>query len=143
MVEQDVQLPALIHEGSVRDTRDVDVLVRRDDLPMIMRTLGQAGSVRDEPLDVIMFRGGAELLKMAWRKRSMQLAVAPVASLSTGSSQRPLPGWDRRTWLVAMPLAFFVTYAFLPCLDNGFVTSYDDNGNFLQNPHFRGLVPPR
>ena len=36
-------------------------------------------------------------------------------------SRRPLPAWDRRTWLVAIPLALIVIYAFIPALDNGFV----------------------
>ena len=50
----------------------------------------------------------------------------------------PLPVWDRRTWLVAIPLALIVIYAFIPALDNGFV-DWDDDQNFLENPYFRGL----
>ena len=49
-----------------------------------------------------------------------------------------MPGWDRRTWLVAIPLALIVIYAFIPVLDNGFV-NWDDDENFLDNPYFRGL----
>ena len=52
--------------------------------------------------------------------------------------QEPLPGWDRRAWLVAIPLALLVIYAFIPALDNGFV-DWDDRQNFLENPYFRGL----
>ncbi len=78
-------------------------------------------------------------MKAFWRGRSMQAAVAPVPSVSAGPSQGPLPAWDRRTWLVAIPLAFFVIYAFMPTLDNGFVASWDDDQNFLDNPYFRGL----
>ncbi len=51
---------ATIDEGAVRNTRDIDVLVRRGDLPTITAALEQAGFVRDELLDVIMFRDGAE-----------------------------------------------------------------------------------
>ena len=71
--------------------------------------------------------------------RSMQAAVAPVPSWSAGPSREPLPAWDRRTWLVSIPLALIVIYAFIPILDNGFVTSWDDDENFVANPYFRGL----
>jgi hypothetical protein len=51
---------ATVDEGAVRNTRDIDLLVRRSDLPAITTALEQAGFVRDELLDVIMFRDGAE-----------------------------------------------------------------------------------
>jgi hypothetical protein len=51
---------ATIDEGAVRTTRDIDLLVRRSDLPAITVALERAGFVRDELLDVIMFRDGAE-----------------------------------------------------------------------------------
>jgi len=51
---------ATVDEGAVRNTRDIDVLVRRSDLPTITAALEGAGFVRDELLDVIMFRDGAE-----------------------------------------------------------------------------------
>jgi hypothetical protein len=51
---------ATIDEGAVRNTRDVDLLVRRSDLPAITQALQQAGFVRDDVLDVVMFRDGAE-----------------------------------------------------------------------------------
>jgi hypothetical protein len=51
---------ATIDEGAVRNTRDVDLLVRRSDLPVITAALQEAGFVRDEVLDVVMFRDGAE-----------------------------------------------------------------------------------
>ena len=51
---------ATIDEGAVRNTRDVDILVRRANLPAITTALEQAGFVRDELLDVIMFRDGPE-----------------------------------------------------------------------------------
>ncbi len=49
---------ATIDEGAVRNTRDVDLLVRRSDLPVITATLEGAGFVRDVVLDVVMFRDG-------------------------------------------------------------------------------------
>lgn len=49
-----------IDEGAVRNTRDVDLLVRRDDLPAITTALEQAGFVAGELLDVVMFRDGPE-----------------------------------------------------------------------------------
>src|SRR5579872_5801870 len=51
---------ATVDEGAIRNTRDVDLLVRRDDLPAITTALEQAGFVRDEVLDVVMFRDGPQ-----------------------------------------------------------------------------------
>src|SRR2546421_11902059 len=51
---------ATVDEGAVRNTRDVDLLVRRSDLPAITAALHEAGFVRDELLDVVMFRDGPE-----------------------------------------------------------------------------------
>jgi hypothetical protein len=51
---------ATIDEGAVRNTRDIDLLVRRSDLPAITVVLEQAGFVRDELLGIVMFRDGAE-----------------------------------------------------------------------------------
>ena len=51
---------ATVDEGAVRNTRDIDLLVHRGDLPAITAALEQAGFVHDELLDVVMFRDGAE-----------------------------------------------------------------------------------
>lgn len=51
---------ATIDEGAVRNTRDIDLLVHRNDLPAITAALEQTGFVRDELLDVVMFRDGPE-----------------------------------------------------------------------------------
>jgi hypothetical protein len=51
---------ATVDAGAVRNTRDIDLLVRRSDLPTITAALEGAGFVRDELLDVVMFRDGAE-----------------------------------------------------------------------------------
>ncbi len=60
---------------------------------------------------------------------------------SPGARPRPEspPDWDRRTWLVAIPVALIVLYAFIPILNNGFVDGWDDDPNFRDNPYFRGL----
>jgi hypothetical protein len=49
---------ATVDEGAVRNTRDIDLLVRRQDLPAITAALEQAGFVRDELLGVVLFRDG-------------------------------------------------------------------------------------
>lgn len=49
---------ATVDEGAVRNTRDVDILVRREDLPAVRTALENAGFVGDELLDVVMFRDG-------------------------------------------------------------------------------------
>jgi len=51
---------ATIDEGAIRNTRDVDLLVRRVDLPAVTVALEQAGFVAGELLDVVMFRDGPE-----------------------------------------------------------------------------------
>jgi hypothetical protein len=51
---------ATIDEGAVRNTRDIDLLVRRSDLSAITAALQRAGFVRDELLEVVMFRDGPE-----------------------------------------------------------------------------------
>jgi hypothetical protein len=49
---------ATVDEGAIRNTRDIDLLVRRSDLPVVSAALEKAGFVRDELLDVVMFRDG-------------------------------------------------------------------------------------
>lgn len=45
----------------------------------------------------------------------------------------------RRTrWLASLAVALITALAFVPTLRNGWVT-WDDDRNFLENPHFRGL----
>ena len=51
---------ATVDEGAIRNTRDIDLLVRRSDLPAITTALEQAGFVCDELLDVVMFRDGVD-----------------------------------------------------------------------------------
>src|SRR5438132_7257447 len=48
----------------------------------------------------------------------------------------PAPGWV--LWLVPVLIALVTVAAFLPALQNQFV-SWDDAENFLDNPHYRGL----
>src|SRR5262245_24699989 len=76
---------ATIDEGAVRNTRDIDLLVRRDDLPAITTALEQAGFIRAEVLDVTMFLDGADakpsesvhLLFTAEKTRPDHLLPAP------------------------------------------------------------------
>ena len=51
---------ATVDEGAVRNTRDVDLLVRRSDLPNVTLALERAGFVAGELLEVVMFRDGPE-----------------------------------------------------------------------------------
>jgi protein O-mannosyl-transferase len=46
------------------------------------------------------------------------------------------PGWLPPAAVVAITLL-----AFLPVLGNGFIPNWDDQLNFLDNPHYRGLGP--
>src|SRR6058998_97765 len=49
----------------------------------------------------------------------------------------PAPGWV--LWLVPVLIALVTFAAFLPTLQNQFVT-WDDSKNFLENAHYRGLA---
>ena len=49
-----------VDEGAVRNTRDVDLLVRRTDLPMIIAALEQAGFVHAQVLEVTVFLDGPD-----------------------------------------------------------------------------------
>ena len=51
---------ATIDEGAVRNTRDVDLLIRREDLPALTAALEQSGFVQAEVLDVTMFLEGPD-----------------------------------------------------------------------------------
>ncbi len=51
---------ATVDEGAVRNTRDIDLLVRREDLGTLTATLEGAGFVRAEVLDVTMFLDGPD-----------------------------------------------------------------------------------
>jgi hypothetical protein len=73
-------------------------------------------------------------------KRAAAASVSPSVRVieDAGRNQEREPAWDRRAWLVAVPLAVVVIAAFLPVLDNGFI-DWDDELNFLRNPYYRGL----
>ena len=76
---------ATVDEGAVRNTRDVDILVRRSDLAAVTSALESAGFVSGELLDVVMFRDGPEgkpseavhLLFSGEKMRPGQLLPAP------------------------------------------------------------------
>ncbi len=51
---------ARIDEGAVRNTRDVDILMRRTDLEAAKTALGSAGFIFHESIDVPMFLDGPE-----------------------------------------------------------------------------------
>src|SRR2546425_12872456 len=48
----------------------------------------------------------------------------------------PAKGWG--SWLVPVLIAVVTFATFLPALHNQFV-NWDDDKNFLENPHYRGL----
>jgi protein O-mannosyl-transferase len=72
------------------------------------------------------------------QKRSKHAVPTRAGSVESGGARKPLAGLDRRTWLVAIPLALIAIAAFIPALDNGFV-DWDDTENLVDNPYYRGL----
>jgi hypothetical protein len=93
---------ATVDEGAVRNTRDIDILVRRDDLPGITAALQQAGFVRDELLDVTMFRDGPDgkpseaihLVFSGERARPDHLLPAPEIHIVTDPANFPVIALD-------------------------------------------------
>jgi len=88
---------ATVDEGAVRNTRDVDLLVRREDLSAVTDALERAGFVRDELLDVIMFRDGPQgkpsdaihLLFVGEKMRPDHLLPAPaIEAVATADNYR-------------------------------------------------------
>ena len=51
---------ATVDEGAVRNTRDVDILLRESDLPAATEALEAAGFVRDQVMDVVVFLDGPD-----------------------------------------------------------------------------------
>jgi hypothetical protein len=76
---------ATIDEGAVRNTRDIDLLIRREDLEALTAALEPIGFIRAEGLDVPMFLDGPDakpsesihLLFAAERTRPDHLLPAP------------------------------------------------------------------
>ena len=82
---------ATVDEGAVRNTRDVELLVRRTDLPAITAALERAGFVAGTLLDDVMFRDGVEgrrseavHLKFAGEK-AKAYQVLPLPDIETSS----------------------------------------------------------
>ena len=80
------------------------------------------------------------IMNVFTQDRSRHLVPAWIEGQKSRLSRQPLPAWDLRILLVAIPLALFVFAAFIPALDNGFV-NWDDDKNFVDNPFYRGLGP--
>jgi tetratricopeptide (TPR) repeat protein len=82
-------------------------------------------------------------MKKTKKRQPRRAAAAPLQESRDARGSRepvPVPAWDRRTGLLAIPLGLIVLAAFLPVLDNGFV-DWDDDLNFVKNPYYRGLGP--
>ena len=78
---------AKIDEGAVRNTRDVDLLVRRADLPAVTAALEKAGFVHGELLGVVMFRDGPDgkpsgVIRLAFAGEKIQSPQSDAAGTS-------------------------------------------------------------
>jgi hypothetical protein len=49
---------ATVDEGAVRNSPDIELLIDRDDMPVITSTLEQTGFVRDKRNGIVLFRDG-------------------------------------------------------------------------------------
>jgi protein O-mannosyl-transferase len=79
------------------------------------------------------------VIEISHKERQRLITARPQGSSAVIRRNRQrLPGWYLRTWLIAVPLVLLVIAAFVPALDNGFV-NWDDDKNFIENPHYRGL----
>src|SRR5438132_6977982 len=72
------------------------------------------------------------------RKPAKLDAVAVAGHRRSDDSLVPPPPQRSVRWLAALLVAVFTLAAFLPTLHNQFV-NWDDDVNFLDNPHYRGL----
>jgi hypothetical protein len=87
-----------IDEGAVRNTRDVDILVRREDLPGVTLALESAGFVPGTLMDVVVFRDGEEgkpseavhLLFTGEKVRSDHLLPAPPIETELDAAKLPV-----------------------------------------------------
>jgi hypothetical protein len=101
---------ATVDEGAVRNTRDVDLLVRRSDLPAITAALEQAGFVHGELLDVVMFRDGPEgkpseaihLLFAGEKMRPDHLLPAPEIHTVHNEPNVPVLDFERLVQMTVM-----------------------------------------
>src|SRR5437016_8557382 len=80
---------ATVDEGAVRNTLDVDLLVRRSDLPAVTAALEAAGFVHDELLDGYGFRDGEERIR--------RLAVRLLFTGEKTCLDHPLPAPEIQT----------------------------------------------
>ena len=100
---------ATVDEGAVRNTRDIDLLVRRSDLDAITVALEQAGFVAGVVFDVVLFRDGEEgkpseaihLLFAGEKTRSDHLFPAPEIETANDPADFPVIALES---LVAMKL---------------------------------------
>src|SRR6059036_624983 len=74
---------------------------------------------------------------MSRRKRAHRREVGAQPELREPVARALIERWHR--WLVPVLIALVTFAAFLPTLQNQFV-NLDDNDNFLDNPHYRGLT---
>jgi hypothetical protein len=89
---------ATVDDGAVRNTRDVDLLVNRSDLPGITAALENVGFVADNVYDVVMFRDGPDgkpseairLLFAGERTRPDHLSPAPDIEIVSDSANLPV-----------------------------------------------------
>jgi hypothetical protein len=71
------------------------------------------------------------------RARPVTPVRSPLASVAGQSGAHALaPRWVH--WLVPVLIALATVAAFLPTLENDFLT-WDDHANLVDNPHYRGL----
>src|SRR5437773_8349546 len=74
---------------------------------------------------------------MSRRKRAHRREVGAQPELREPVARALIERWRR--WLVPVLIALVTFAAFLPTLQNQFV-NWDDDDNFLGNPHYRGLT---
>src|SRR5437667_8719796 len=74
---------------------------------------------------------------MSRKKRARRREVGAQPELREPVARALIERWHR--WLVPVLIALVTFAAFLPTLQNQFV-NWDDDDNFLGNPHYRGLT---
>ena len=73
-------------------------------------------------------------------RRSTPKGQTPLPARSSGAhaGSESEPAWQESRWLIPFGVALLTAAAFLPTIQNEFVT-WDDGKNLVNNPSYRGL----
>ena len=113
---------ATVDDGAVRNTRDVDILLRDEDLDRATAALAKVGFVRDTVMNVTVFLDGPEgkpsqglhILRAGAKVRPEYVTAAPHVEQSVTIEGKRIVGLQNHKKAVADPIYFKVRDTRLP-----------------------------